>query len=108
MLSSKERARKALTKKLASLESSVFSSEGSRAAALLSKEQIFAGTETLLLFMSRKGEIDSGPILNLAFSGNKKVFLPRVEANTLRFYRILSPAGPWQQEIGRASCRERV
>jgi 5-formyltetrahydrofolate cyclo-ligase len=44
-----------------------------------------------------KGEIDTGPILNLAFSTNKKVFLPRVEGRDIRFYRVLSLAGPWRR-----------
>ncbi|MDR1429330.1 MAG: 5-formyltetrahydrofolate cyclo-ligase [Spirochaetaceae bacterium] len=89
--------RKALKEELASLDSGVFNAEGVKAAALLSKEKIFTGTETLLLFMSVKGEIDTWPVLNLAFSTGKKVFLPRVEGPDIRFYRVLSASGPWDK-----------
>jgi 5-formyltetrahydrofolate cyclo-ligase len=101
---SKDSARKALQEKLASLGSGVFGAEGLVAAGLLSQEKIFAGTKTLLLFMSMRGEIDTGPMLNLAFQGGKKVFLPRVEGPDMRFYRVLSPSGPWQK--GRLGMRE--
>jgi 5-formyltetrahydrofolate cyclo-ligase len=94
---SKDRMRKALKKELASLASGFFVAQGAGAAALHSKEKIFTGTETLLLFMSMKDEIDTGPILELAFSANKKVFVPRVEGKDLLFYRILSPGGPWRE-----------
>ncbi|MDR1211926.1 MAG: 5-formyltetrahydrofolate cyclo-ligase [Spirochaetaceae bacterium] len=94
---SKDSARKVLLQRLASLDSGVFRAEGIQVAGLLSQEKIFAGTKTLLLFMSMKGEIDTGPILNLAFQGGKKVFLPRVEGRDMRFYRVLSPLFPWRK-----------
>ncbi|MDR0388671.1 MAG: 5-formyltetrahydrofolate cyclo-ligase [Spirochaetaceae bacterium] len=94
---SKDSERKALKEKLASLDRGFFSAEGEAAAALLSKEKIFSQTKNLLLFMSLPGEIDTSPLLRLAFSHDKKVFLPRVEEKEIRFYRILSPSGPWQK-----------
>jgi 5-formyltetrahydrofolate cyclo-ligase len=94
---SKNDARKALKQKLSSLESEFFTAEGKKAAALLVNEKIFAETETLLLFMSMKDEIDTGPILDLGLSAHKKVFVPRVEGGDIRFYRILSVSGPWER-----------
>jgi 5-formyltetrahydrofolate cyclo-ligase len=61
---------------------------------------------SVLLFLSLKTEIDTGPLLEAAFAGGKKVFLPRVEGpaesfsaecSALRFYRIESLAGPWRK-----------
>jgi 5-formyltetrahydrofolate cyclo-ligase len=58
--------------------------------------QPWQDAETVLLFLSAPGEIETVPLLDLAFQQGKRVFLPRVEGEIARFFRVQSPAGPWQ------------
>jgi 5-formyltetrahydrofolate cyclo-ligase len=52
--------------------------------------------ETALLFLSAPGEIETAPLLELAFRQGKRVFLPQVEGEIARFFRVRSAGGPWQ------------
>jgi 5-formyltetrahydrofolate cyclo-ligase len=49
-------------------------------------------------------EIDTAPLMEAAFSDKKEVYVPKVMGETLLFYRIYSPAGPWY--MGAFNIRE--
>jgi 5-formyltetrahydrofolate cyclo-ligase len=92
---SKEDLRRDMKKRLAETPPLLFRQESLAAGNLLAGYIPWQRTPVVLLFLSIKGEIDTGPLLDLAFRGGKKVFVPRVEGENLRFCRIASPAGPW-------------
>jgi 5-formyltetrahydrofolate cyclo-ligase len=96
-VSSKHELRRELKSRLAALPRPVFAEAGARAAAILTQLPLWGECKTLLLFLSMKDEIDSAPLLEAAFRAGKKVFVPRLEGKDLVFYRINSPAGPWQE-----------
>jgi 5-formyltetrahydrofolate cyclo-ligase len=60
--------------------------------------------QTILLFLSMKDEIDTFPLLECAFHDRKTVFAPKIIDDTLRFFHITSPGGPW--ETGAFGIRE--
>jgi 5-formyltetrahydrofolate cyclo-ligase len=81
---------------LAGLPPEEFRSEGSKAAAVLKQVPLWVYYRTVLLFLSFKSEIDTFPLLEAALEDNKKVFAPRIEEASIRFYRVSSAQGPWQ------------
>jgi 5-formyltetrahydrofolate cyclo-ligase len=93
-----------MRKRLSELDPGLFREEGERAAGFIAGLSAWEQAETALLFLSAAGEIDTGPLLHLAFSQEKKVFLPRVEGEIARFLRVRSPGGPWR--IGAFGIRE--
>jgi 5-formyltetrahydrofolate cyclo-ligase len=96
MATPKQELRKALRKQLADLPPGVFQDEGRRAAEFMASYRPWQDAETVLLFLSAPGEIETAPLLDLAFRQGKKVFLPIVEGEIARFFRISSAGGPWQ------------
>jgi 5-formyltetrahydrofolate cyclo-ligase len=96
MTTSKQELRKALRKQLADLPPGMFQEEGRRAAECMASYQPWQDAETVLLFLSASGEIETAPLLDLAFRQGKKVFVPKVEGENARFFRIKSAGGPWQ------------
>jgi 5-formyltetrahydrofolate cyclo-ligase len=96
MATPKQELRKALRKQLADLPPGVFQEEGRRAAEYMASCRPWREAERVLLFLSAPGEIETAPLLDLAFRQGKKVFLPIVEGETARFFRIGSAGGPWQ------------
>jgi 5-formyltetrahydrofolate cyclo-ligase len=96
MATPKQELRKALRKQLADLPPGVFEEEGRRAAEYMASYQPWRDAETVLLFLSAPGEIETAPLMDLAFRQGKKVFLPKVAGETARFFRVGSPDGPWQ------------
>ena len=96
MATPKQELRRALKKQLADIPPGVFQEEGRRAAELMASYQPWRDTETVLLFLSAPGEIETAPLLDLAFRQGKKVFLPKVEGDIARFFRVRSADGPWQ------------
>ena len=52
---------------------------------------------TILLFLSMKHEIDTMPLLETAFAQKKAVFVPKIIGNRMRFFRITSLEGPWEE-----------
>jgi 5-formyltetrahydrofolate cyclo-ligase len=81
---------------LAGLSPDEFRKEGSKAAAVLRAAPLWARYKTVLLFLSTKSEIDTFPLLEAALEDDKRVFAPRTEEASIRFYRVSSPQGPWQ------------
>ncbi|MDR2738949.1 MAG: 5-formyltetrahydrofolate cyclo-ligase [Treponema sp.] len=96
MTSPKQELRRTLRKQLAEFPPELFQSEGNRAAKFMAGFPAWENASTVLLFLSAPGEIETAPLLNLAFKQGKKVFLPKVEGEAARFFRITSAAGPWQ------------
>ena len=76
---SKALMRKRLLETLSSLDRNIFLAEGQRAAEFLVQEKIFSEINTVLLFLSMPGEIDTGPVLQHALDSGKKVFAPSVK-----------------------------
>jgi 5-formyltetrahydrofolate cyclo-ligase len=96
MATPKQELRRALRKQLAAIPPELFQDEGKRAAAFMASYRPWQDAETVLLFLSAPGEIETAPLLDLAFQQGKRVFLPRVEGEIVRFFRVQSAAGPWQ------------
>jgi 5-formyltetrahydrofolate cyclo-ligase len=96
MKSHKQELRKTLRKQLAELPPELFRREGNRAAKCMAGFPAWKNASTVLLFLSAPGEIETAPLLRLAFTQGKGIFLPKVEGETMRFFRIASAAGPWQ------------
>jgi 5-formyltetrahydrofolate cyclo-ligase len=96
MATPKQELRRMLRKQLAEIPSGVFQDEGRRAAEFMASYRPWQDAETVLLFLSAPGEIETAPLLDLAFQQGKRVFLPRVEGEIARFFRVESAAGPWQ------------
>jgi 5-formyltetrahydrofolate cyclo-ligase len=94
---SKPELRRELKIRLASLPPGSCAQEGSRAAAVLAGHSLWGKYGALLLFLSIKNEIDTGPLLEAALGAGKKVFAPRIAGENLAFYRVFSPAGPWRE-----------
>jgi 5-formyltetrahydrofolate cyclo-ligase len=82
--------------RLAALSPELFTLEGEKAAACLRSLPLWERYAGVLLFLSTGTEIDTGPLLDAAFSGNKRVFVPKIDGERLEFYRVFSP-GPWKQ-----------
>jgi 5-formyltetrahydrofolate cyclo-ligase len=96
MATLKQELRKTLRKQLADIPPEVFQEEGKRAAEFMASYQPWRDAETVLLFLSAPGEIETAPLVDLAFRQGKKVFLPKVEGEIARFFRVNSADGPWQ------------
>jgi 5-formyltetrahydrofolate cyclo-ligase len=96
MATPKQELRRALRKQLAALPPELFQDEGKRAAEFMARYQPWQDADTALLFLSAPGEIETAPLLDLAFRQGKRVFLPRVEGEIARFFRVRSADGPWQ------------
>ena len=74
-----------------------FGSQGIKAAGLLRSSPMWPAFGTVFLFLSRNTEIDTQPLLELALKEGRKVFAPRIEAEKIVFYPLLSPDGPWRK-----------
>ena len=92
----KERLRREIRGFLAGLSSEEFHRQGTKAAAVLRASPLWARYKTIFLFLSLKSEIDTFSLLEAALEDDKKVFAPRTEEASIRFYRVRSPQGPWQ------------
>jgi 5-formyltetrahydrofolate cyclo-ligase len=103
-MGSKELLRNEIKRRLKSLTPEKFLDEGFMAVSRLRDEPVWARYGVVLVFLSIKYEIDTEPLLEAAFSDKKKVFAPKIEQNRLCFYRLRSPAGPW--EYGPFNIRE--
>ena len=91
----KETVRKKAKELLKNALPQEFLFQGERAAALLGSSALWAEYKTIFLFLSMDSEINTRPLLEAALKEGKKVFVPRVEAKRLVFYRLSSPDGPW-------------
>jgi 5-formyltetrahydrofolate cyclo-ligase len=96
MATPKQELRKTHRKQLAAIVPAVYQEEGIRAAEFMAAFPAWRNAKTVLLFLDAPGEIDTAPLLNLAFKQGKKVFLPKCEGEIARFWHIKSAEGPWQ------------
>jgi 5-formyltetrahydrofolate cyclo-ligase len=89
--------RREIKGRLGALTPECFHEEGQRAASWVSSGSYWHSYQSVLLFLSTGLEIDTRPLLEAAFSGQKRVFVPKITGGGLRFHRVSSPAGPWQE-----------
>jgi 5-formyltetrahydrofolate cyclo-ligase len=94
---SKAEIRETLQKRLRALLRETFTREGREAAARLWAHPRWFEYTTVLLFLSMETEIDTRFLLELALIDKKQVFLPKIEGENIRFYRVSSASGPWQE-----------
>ncbi|MDR2397423.1 MAG: 5-formyltetrahydrofolate cyclo-ligase, partial [Spirochaetaceae bacterium] len=93
---SKAALRKTMKQRLKTLPPEQFRAEGIEAASRIQRTSLWSQYETILAYLSMDGEIDTEPLLEAAFSDRKRVLVPKVSGEDLRFFRINSLAGPWQ------------
>jgi 5-formyltetrahydrofolate cyclo-ligase len=82
---------------LAGRPGTYFSAQGSAAGEIVRRSPVWEKYETMLLFLSAAGEIDTSPVLELALEGGKRVFAPRLAGEGMVFCRVRSAAGPWER-----------
>jgi 5-formyltetrahydrofolate cyclo-ligase len=68
-----------------------FRIEGKRAAEQIRAFSPWQNARQVLIFLSLPDEIDTAPLLDLAFTQGKEVFAPKICADSLDFYQISSP-----------------
>jgi 5-formyltetrahydrofolate cyclo-ligase len=87
----KEEIRAGIQKRLKALSRDVFDKKGAEAAARLWAWNRWAAYRSVLVFLSTAFEINTQPLLDLAFIDRKRVFAPRVEQSSLGFFKIAPP-----------------
>jgi 5-formyltetrahydrofolate cyclo-ligase len=88
---SKQDLRAKIRTDLKNLSPACFYDEGKRAAARIGAFPPWRTASQVLLFLSLADEIDTNPLLDLAFAQGKEVFAPRVSGDRIRFFRVPSP-----------------
>jgi 5-formyltetrahydrofolate cyclo-ligase len=91
----KEELRKTMKALLTALPAGQFADEGERAARRLAGNGVWKDSRRVLLFCSMRGEISTRPLIERAFHDGKEMYFPKTESGIMRFYRIISPDGPW-------------
>ncbi|MDR2370367.1 MAG: 5-formyltetrahydrofolate cyclo-ligase [Treponema sp.] len=92
MIPSKEEIRAGIQRRLKTLSKDVFDNKGAEAAARLWAWNDWGAYRSVLVFLSTAFEINTQPLLDLAFIDRKRVFAPRIEQSSLAFFRINPPA----------------
>jgi len=90
-LENKANLRKSIKARLAALTPEALSAAGSAAARHLGGIPRWDVFPSVLAFLSMKDEIDTRPIMEAALKAGKTLFAPRIEGESLAFYRIDSP-----------------
>ncbi|MDR0689127.1 MAG: 5-formyltetrahydrofolate cyclo-ligase [Spirochaetaceae bacterium] len=101
---SKQAMRREITKLLRALPPGVFREAGVQAISRIRGGPFWQDHQRILFFLSTGLEIDTAPLMEAAFSDKKEVYAPKVMGESLLFYRIYSPAGPWY--MGAFNIRE--
>jgi 5-formyltetrahydrofolate cyclo-ligase len=96
-LSAKKESRAGIQKRLEALSKDVFDNKGAEAAARLRAWNGWSAYRSVLVFLSTAVEINTQPLLDLAFTGRKRVFAPRIEQSSLAFFRLDSARGLWTE-----------
>jgi 5-formyltetrahydrofolate cyclo-ligase len=91
---SKQELRAKLRGELKSLSPDCFYNEGKRAAERIAAFPPWQKAQQILIFLSLPDEIDTVPLLELAFAQNKAVFAPKICGDSLDFYKISSFKNP--------------
>jgi 5-formyltetrahydrofolate cyclo-ligase len=92
MVPLKEEIRAGIQKRLKALPKNVFDNKGAEAAARLWAWNEWGAYRSVLVFLSTAFEINTQPLLDLAFIDRKRVFAPRIEQSSLAFFRLVPPA----------------
>lgn len=71
---------------LATIGPSRASEAGERIAAIAAVEPSWRAAATIALFKAIRGEVDTDPLVRLAWAGGKRVLLPRVVGDALVFH----------------------
>lgn len=102
---SKPALRKEIKGRLQGFPSQRFYDEGVSATARIRGMPVWSRYHTVLFFLNDPLEIDTAPLLEAALADKKQVFVPKtVDAHTIRFFHIYTPAGPWR--FGAFNIRE--
>ncbi|MFP3091570.1 5-formyltetrahydrofolate cyclo-ligase [Treponema sp. TIM-1] len=101
---SKQAVRQKIRTLLQTLPPAAFQKEGIQALLRLRESPLWDDYQRFLFFLSTDREIDTAPLMEAAFSDKKEVYVPKIEGDSLVFYRIYSPAGPWS--LGTFKIRE--
>jgi 5-formyltetrahydrofolate cyclo-ligase len=101
---SKQAVRRKIRTLLQTLPPEVFRAEGLRALPRLRESPLWGDHRRILFFLSTGREIDTTPLMEAAFSDEKAVYVPKIEGESLVFYRVYSTAGPWS--LGAFRIRE--
>jgi 5-formyltetrahydrofolate cyclo-ligase len=96
MAPSKEDLRREMRRRIDALPPGRLIREGREAGRHLAAASCWGEYPQVLLFLSNSREIDTAFLLEAALSQGKRVFVPKVEGEELRFYRIRDAKGPWQ------------
>jgi 5-formyltetrahydrofolate cyclo-ligase len=94
---SKENLRGKVKGALKNLSSEYFTVEGDKAVPCIRDLPLWSKHSVVLLFLSTHTEIDTSPLLDAAFQDKKAVFVPRVEGESLSFFKIHSSEGARQR-----------
>jgi 5-formyltetrahydrofolate cyclo-ligase len=91
----KKELRRKMREVLAKIEPALFVQRGKALAQRMREVPQWQTSSSVLVFLSLPGEIDTTPLVEVAFQEQKQVYAPRVEGDHLRFYRIFTLDGPW-------------
>lgn len=89
--------RAAMKARLAALPAARFDEGGRRAAEHLRGTAAWAGARTVLLYLSMDREARCDELITSALADGKAVYLPRVSAGDLAFYKADGLDGPWDR-----------
>jgi 5-formyltetrahydrofolate cyclo-ligase len=92
----KKDLRREIRKALRALPREQFVEEGKKAAGQIRRASLWKKHHRILLFLSTDLEIDTESLISAALEENKEVFVPDVQGDLIRFYRINSALGPWR------------
>jgi len=106
-MSAKDILRREIKERLKNIPGHEFHFQGTTAALLLSSSPFWNDFKNIFIFVSTNSEIDTQPLLETAIKDGKKVFVPKVEADSLSkdnktddrlvFHQIRTIDGPWHQ-----------
>ena len=88
LMNDKAELRKTIKARLAALAPETLSAAGSTAARHLERIPRWNSFPSALAFFSMKDEIDTRPIMEAILKAGKALFVPRVEGESLGFYRV--------------------
>ncbi|MDR1257199.1 MAG: 5-formyltetrahydrofolate cyclo-ligase [Spirochaetaceae bacterium] len=92
----KKELRAIMKRQLNALPKSRFAEEGALAAKRLAGSRLWKSYGRVLIYLSMPDELDTGPLLDIAFAEGKDVYSPKVETDvSMRFFRVTRDEGSW-------------
>ncbi|MDR2509780.1 MAG: 5-formyltetrahydrofolate cyclo-ligase [Spirochaetaceae bacterium] len=93
---SKRHLRLYAKKRLSALPRESFVRQGEEAALILVGQRIWQEFSRVLIYLSMPDELETSPLLKLAFKAGKDVYSPKVESDTsMRFFRVNEDESCW-------------